>query len=90
MTRARPAAGGGRILGVAPERLGRWLDGVAERHGSFAEVAADDDAVRISCADTTTVVLRAPFPWAPAPPLLGTFTAAARQPHRAAVLLVRR
>jgi hypothetical protein len=90
VTRARPAAGGGRILGVAPERLGRWLDGVAERHGSFAEVAADDDAVRISCADTTTVVLRAPFPWTPAPPLLGTFTAAARQPHRAAVLLVRR
>jgi hypothetical protein len=90
VTRARPAAGGGRILGVAPERLGRWLDGVAERHGSFTEVAADDDAVRISCADTTTVVLRAPFPWTPAPPLLGTFTAAARQPHRAAVLLVRR
>jgi hypothetical protein len=90
VTRARPAAGGGRILGVAPERLGRWLDGVAERHGSFAEVATDDDAVRISCADTTTVVLRAPFPWTPAPPLLGTFTAAARQPHRAAVLLVRR
>jgi hypothetical protein len=90
VTRARPAAGGGRILGVAPERLGRWLDGVAERHGSFAEVAADDDAVRISCADTTTVVLRAPFPWTPAPPLLGTFTAAARQPRRAAVLLVRR
>jgi hypothetical protein len=90
VTRARPAAGGGRILGVAPERLGRWLDGVAERHGSFAEVAADDDAVRISCADTTTVVLRAPFPWTPAPPLLGTFTAAARQPHGAAVLLVRR
>ena len=36
----RPAAGGGRRLGVAPERLGRWLDGVAERHGAFAEVAA--------------------------------------------------
>jgi Actinobacteria/chloroflexi VLRF1 release factor len=90
VTRARPAAGGGRILGVAPERLGRWLDGVAQRHGSFAEVTADDDAVRIRCADTTTVVLRAPFPWTPAPPLLGTFTAAARQPHRAAVLLVRR
>jgi hypothetical protein len=90
VTRARPAAGGGRILGVAPERLGRWLDGVAERHGSFAEVAVDDDAVRITCADTTIMVLRAPFPWTPAAPLLGTFTAAARQPHRAAVLLVRR
>jgi Actinobacteria/chloroflexi VLRF1 release factor len=90
VTRARPAAGGGRILGVAPERLGRWLDGVAERHGSFTEVVLDGDALRISCADTTTVVLRAAFPWTPQPPLIGTFTSAARQPHRAAVLLVRR
>jgi hypothetical protein len=90
VTRARPAAGGGRILGVAPERLGRWLDGVAERHGAFAEVVLVDDALRIACTDSTTVVLRAPFPWTPEPPLLGTFTAAARQPHRAAVLLVRR
>ena len=90
MTRARPAAGGGRILGVAPARLGRWLDGVAARHGSFAEVVLDDDVLRITCADTTAVSLRAPFAWAPGPALLSTFTAAARQPHRAAVLLVRR
>jgi VLRF1 release factor-like protein len=90
MTRARPAAGGGRTLGVAPERLGRWLDGVAERHGAFTEVVPADDALQVTCADTTTVVLRAPFPWTPGPPLIGTFTAAARQPHRAAVLLVRR
>ncbi len=66
MTRSRPAAGGRRRLGVAPERLGRWLDGVAVRHGAFAEVVLDDgDAgaiVRITCADSTTVALRAPFP----------------------------
>ncbi len=90
MTRARPAAGGGRILAIAPERLGRWLDGVAERHGSFTDVVTADRAVHITCADSTTVVLRAPFDWAPGPALLSTFTAAARQPHRAAVLLVRR
>jgi len=90
VTRARPAAGGGRRLGVAPERLGRWLDGVAERHGVFAEVTLDGDAVRITCADTTTVVLRAPFSWTPGPALLSSFTAAAREPRRAAVLLVRR
>lgn len=89
--RARPAAGGGRRLLVPPERLGRWLDGVAARHGSLADVRADDDGVlRIACADTTTLALRAPFAWAPEPPLLSTFTAAARRPHRAAVLLVRR
>ena len=46
--------------------------------------------MRITCADTTTVVLRAPFAWEPGSALLSTFTAAARQPHRAAVLLVRR
>src|SRR4029450_5820470 len=90
MTRARPAAGGGRALGVAPERLGRWLDGVAERHGAFADVVLADGAVHITCADTTSVRLRAPFDWTPGPALLSTFTAAVKQPHRAAVLLVRR
>jgi hypothetical protein len=90
VSRARPAAGGGRRLGVAPERLGRWLDGVADRHGAFIDVALDDGAVRITCADTTTVTLRAPFPWEPGPALLTAFTTAARQPRRAGVLLVRR
>jgi Actinobacteria/chloroflexi VLRF1 release factor len=90
VTRARPAAGGGRLLGVAPERLGRWLDGVADRHGAFTDVHAEDGAVRIACADGTELTLRAPFDWTPGPALLTSFTAAARQPHRAGVLLVRR
>jgi hypothetical protein len=90
VTRPRPAAGGGRTLGVAPERLGRWLDGVGARHGAFTEVTAADGAVRIVCADSTTVTLRAPFPWEPGPALLTSFGVAARRPHRAAVLLVRR
>jgi hypothetical protein len=75
---------------VTPERLGHWLDGVAERHGPFTEVTAVDDAVQIACADTTALTLRAPFGWTPEPALLSGFTAAARIPHRAAVLLVRR
>ncbi len=90
MTRPRPAAGGGRRLGVAPERLGRWLDGVAERHGAFTDVALDRDVVHVTCADSTTVALRAPFDWTPGPALLTSFTTAAREPRRAAVLLVRR
>ena len=91
VTRPRPAAGGGRRLGVAPERLGRWLDGVAERHGAFTEVAAGPDGtVCTTSADGTTLTLRAPFGWTPGPAPLTAFTAAARQPHRAAVLLVRR
>jgi hypothetical protein len=90
VTRPRPAAGGGRLIGVLPERLGRWLDGVADRHGAFTEVALTDGALHIHCADSTTLVLRAPFDWTPGPALLTSFTAAAREPHRAAVLLVRR
>jgi hypothetical protein len=75
---------------VTPERLGRWLDGVAERHGAFTDVVLVDGEVRVTCTDTTTVTLRAPFGWTPGPALLTSFTAAARQPHPAAVLLVRR
>jgi hypothetical protein len=75
---------------VAPERLGRWLDGVADRHGTFTGVVLADGAVQLTCADTTTVTLRAPFDWTPGPALLTSFTAAARETHRAAVLLVRR
>lgn len=75
---------------MTPERLGKWLDGVAERHGPFIDVVLADGAVRVTCDDTTTVSLWAPFDWTPGPALLSTFTAAARQPHRAAVLLVRR
>jgi hypothetical protein len=77
-------------LGVDPERLGRWLDGVADRHGPFADVRLDGDAVRLTCADTTEVTLRAPFPWESGPALLTSFTTAARRAHRAGVLLVRR
>jgi hypothetical protein len=90
VSRPRPAAGGGRRLGVAPERLGKWLDGVAERHGAFADVRLVDGAVHVACADTTTVTLRAPFDWTPGPALLTSLTTSAREPHRAAVLLVRR
>ena len=75
---------------MTPERLGRWLDGVAERHGAFTEVSEADGAVRIRCADTTEVTLRAPFRWTPGPALLSSFTVEAQRPARAAVLLVRR
>ena len=90
MTRPRPAAGGGRRLGVAPARLGRWLDGVAARHGAFTRVEVAGDGLEITCADTTVVTLRAPFGWEPETPLLARFTAAAQREHPAAVLLVRR
>jgi hypothetical protein len=46
--------------------------------------------VHVTCVDSTTVTLRAPFDWSPGPALLTSFTTAAQQEHRAAVLLVRR
>ena len=46
--------------------------------------------MHITCADSTTVALRAPFDWTPGPALLTSFTTAVREPRRAAVLLVRR
>jgi len=76
---------------VAPERLDRWLDGVADRHGAFTDVAVTDDgAVTVSCADTSTLTLTAPYGWTPGAAPLTAFTTAARTPRRTAVLLVRR
>jgi hypothetical protein len=63
---------------------------VADRHGTFDDVVLVERAVQITCADTTRVTLRAPFDWTPGPALLSSFTAAVREPHTAAVLLVRR
>ncbi|MCZ2815728.1 acVLRF1 family peptidyl-tRNA hydrolase [Modestobacter sp. VKM Ac-2984] len=91
MTSPRPAACGGRLLGVAPERLDRWLDGVAQRHGAFTDVQVDDaGVVTVTCQDTTTVRLTVPYGWTPGPAPLTAFTAAAKVPRRTAVLLVRR
>jgi hypothetical protein len=44
----RPAAGGGRWVDVAPERLPRWLANFASRHGPYTEkglsIVAEDGA----------------------------------------------
>jgi hypothetical protein len=90
VTAPRPAAGGGRLLGVLPERLERWLDGVAARHGRFTDVQVRDDAVALSCEDTTTLTLTAPYGWTAGAAPLTAFCAAAKAPRRTAVLLVRR
>ncbi len=76
---SRPAAGGGRWVGVAPERLERWLTGFAERHG---EVVADGPVLR--AADGATAEVEVPFP-----PLTGDLVAHALADRRVGVLLVR-
>lgn len=61
MTTARPAAGGGRQVSVAPERLERWLDGFAGRHGPLRWEAAAE-LVTVTAADGATAELQVPFP----------------------------
>lgn len=53
LPRSAPAAGGGRWVHVAPERLGTWLAGFAERHGAPAwdgTTAVAPDGARAECA----------------------------------------
>lgn len=57
----RPAAGGGRWVTVAPERLERWLTGFADRHGSVT-TGAYGDVVRLVAADGSLAEVEVPFP----------------------------
>ncbi|MFC7721760.1 hypothetical protein [Nonomuraea recticatena] len=59
--KARPAKGGGRWVAVPPERLQRWIDGFADRHGPF-ESTGDDHVVRLAAADGALAECHAPFP----------------------------
>jgi hypothetical protein len=52
---ARPAAGGGRWVDVAPERLTRWLDNFAARHGDYTA-----DGLHLLAADGATADLEPP------------------------------
>lgn len=80
---ARPAAGGGRWVTVAPERLQRWLDGFASRHGPVTRTA-DDRIVRLVAADGAVAEVEVPFP-----PLTGALVEHVLRDRRVGVLLVR-
>jgi hypothetical protein len=58
---ARPAAGGGRWVTVAPERLAGWIRGFAERHGAV-EATAGPGVVRLAAADGSAAECHVPFP----------------------------
>jgi Actinobacteria/chloroflexi VLRF1 release factor len=59
----RPAAGGGRWIDVAPERLMAWLDGFAERHGQVT-VTGTPEGVEAVAADGAVARVLA---WLPPP-----------------------
>jgi hypothetical protein len=56
MSGSRPAAGGGRWVEVSPERLKRWLDGFAERHGPVVTGVGSEDPSDLSATSVVTVV----------------------------------
>jgi hypothetical protein len=77
---------------VGPERLARWIDGFAERHGAFAVRVADGRLV-LTAADGAVAELAPPPGAAVAGKLAETvaqFVAAASAPRRLGLLLVRR
>lgn len=58
---ARPAAGGGRWVSVAPERLAGWIAGFTERHGPIA-TTAHPGQVRLEAVDGSVAECLVPFP----------------------------
>ncbi|TQS29692.1 acVLRF1 family peptidyl-tRNA hydrolase [Microbispora sp. KK1-11] len=58
---AGPAAGGGRWIPVAPERLAGWIARFAERHGAIEAVVLPD-LVRLDAADGAVAECHVPFP----------------------------
>ncbi|HVX47135.1 MAG TPA: acVLRF1 family peptidyl-tRNA hydrolase [Mycobacteriales bacterium] len=87
MAASRPAAGGGRWVEVAPERLEKWLAGFTERHAVTA-VESPDYGLRARTDDGTVAEFHVPFP-----PLAGDDLPAlvdhARRERHVGVLLVR-
>jgi hypothetical protein len=79
----RPAAGGGRWVEVAPERLERWLAGFHERHGgadgsptatTVSATTLSETTVSVTAPDGARAEITVPFPPlpradAPTPPL---------------------
>ncbi len=80
---SRPAAGGGRWVTTAPERLQRWLDGFASRHGAVVR-EFDDHTVRLVAEDGALAEIEVPFP-----PLCGGLVEHVLRDRRVGVLLVR-
>jgi hypothetical protein len=81
---ARPAAGGGRWVDVAPERLSRWLENFAARHGPWTA-----GGLVLTAADGATAELVAP-PGAPPVDDLESLRREADVSRRIGLLLARK
>ena len=78
-----PAAGGGRWVTTSPERLQKWLDGFAVRHGAVTRTF-DESSVRLEAEDGAVAEVEVPFP-----PLTGGLVEHVLRDRRLGVLLVR-
>jgi hypothetical protein len=85
---SRPAAGGGRWVDVDPERLARWVEGFASRHGP-PEAVVTGYGVSLRAPDGVAAELYAP-PGVTGYADLAGFTAAAVIPRRLGLLLARK
>jgi hypothetical protein len=88
---ARPASGGGRWVEVAAERVERFLDGFASRHGDL-DVQPFAELVRVVAADGAVAACEVPFPPLAVDPTAayGGLVAHALADRTVGVLLVRR
>jgi hypothetical protein len=64
--RIREAAGGGRVVEVAPERLRGWFERFAEGHGGAASTTAASARVVVRAADGASAAVAVPFGGLPA------------------------
>ncbi|MGA8116833.1 MAG: acVLRF1 family peptidyl-tRNA hydrolase [Actinocatenispora sp.] len=88
--KARPAAGGGRWVEVAPERLGRWLSGFAGQHGEPA-VAGRDDGLLLTAPDGSRAECQLPLGWPGDPGEdVAALVAASRHDWHVGIVLARR
>jgi hypothetical protein len=83
---ARPAAGGGRWVEVDPERLARWFDGFAARHGEV-ECRGMADGLTVAATDGETAECHLVVGAAAD---LGDLITQALRPRRLGLLLIRR
>lgn len=85
----RPAAGGGRRVEVAPERLDRWITNFTERHGEPVVESGPDGGLTLVAPDGETATFEPP-PGAPGADTMAGFVAGAMAPRRLGLLLIRR
>jgi len=89
VARVREAAGGGRAVEVAPERLPGWFDRFAARHGGITAAGGTAEQVLVVAADAATATVAVPFGGLPDPPTLDGLYRHLALPRRIGLVLVR-